>query len=262
MVDPSQGRNARNDGQTCRRDVTCTNFEDSVRDIRQLKRGCHRPTGFHQLVRQVCLQKIAFTTVQLLQSESSDRQLGGYCPLLADGSQEDARVFHRVGAHLRLRSYTYRLAELEEFIAGKNRVDVQRIGDRCYGNGMYESAKLLYSNVSNFARLAFTLIQFKGSWLSIQRDLDLHCSVTIDFNSFILFVPTEFQDFKDSARKANRTRTWKEVCFACVDDTEFRLVQIMCGLQIFVHAYEFEDLISFYQNRGYFKDLINFFPLN
>lgn len=57
---------------------------------------------------------------------------------------------------------TNRLAELEEFIAGPNHADIQRIGDRCYEDGMYEPAKLLYNNVSNFARLAITLVHLKG----------------------------------------------------------------------------------------------------
>ena len=54
----------------------------------------------------------------------------------------------------------------------------------------------------------------------------------------------------DSARKANSTRTWKEVCFACVDNAEFRLAQ-MCGLHIVVHADELEDLINYYQVQTY-----------
>jgi len=59
----------------------------------------------------------------------------------------------------------------------------------------------------------------------------------------------------DGARKANSTRTWKEVCFACVDNAEFRLAQ-MCGLHIVVHADELEDLITYYQDRGYFEELM------
>lgn len=47
---------------------------------------------------------------------------------------------------------------------------------------MYEAAKLLYNNVSNFARLASTLVHLG-----------------------------EYQAAVDSARKANSTRTWKEV---------------------------------------------------
>ena len=52
------------------------------------------------------------------------------------------------------------------------------------------------------------------------------------------------------------TRAWKEVCFACVDNSEFRLAQ-MCGLHIVVHADELEDLINYYQDRGYFEELMS-----
>lgn len=47
---------------------------------------------------------------------------------------------------------------------------------------MYEAAKLLYSNVSNFARLASTLVHLG-----------------------------EYQAAVDNSRKASSTRTWKEV---------------------------------------------------
>lgn len=47
---------------------------------------------------------------------------------------------------------------------------------------MYEAAKLLYNNVSNYARLAITLVHLG-----------------------------EYQGAVDGARKANSTKTWKEV---------------------------------------------------
>merc|ERR1711963_860435 len=109
---------------------------------------------------------------------------------------------------------TARFADFEEFISSPNHADVSRIGDRCFDAGMYEAAKLLYNNISNFAKLAITLVHLK-----------------------------EYQGAVDSARKANSTRTWKEVCFACVDNSEFRLAQ-MCGLHIVVHADDFEELMS------------------
>jgi len=121
---------------------------------------------------------------------------------------------------------TNRLADLEEFISGPNHAQIQQVGDRCFDNKMYEAAKLLYNNVSNFARLAITLVHLG-----------------------------EYQGAVDSARKANSTRTWKEVCFACVDNSEFRLAQ-MCGMHIVVHADELEDLINYYQDRGFFEELI------
>lgn len=61
-----------------------------------------------------------------------------------------------------------------------------QVGDRCYEEGMYEAAKLLYNNVSNFARLASTLVHLG-----------------------------EYQAAVDSGRKANSTRTWKEVTETC-----------------------------------------------
>lgn len=91
---------------------------------------------------------------------------------------------------------------------------------------MYEAAKLLYTNVSNYSRLAITLVHLG-----------------------------EYQGSVDAARKANSTRTWKEVCFACVNNQEFRLAQL-CGLHIVVHADELEDLIDYYQRRGNFDELI------
>uniref|UniRef100_A0A183D4F2 Clathrin heavy chain n=1 Tax=Gongylonema pulchrum TaxID=637853 RepID=A0A183D4F2_9BILA len=121
---------------------------------------------------------------------------------------------------------TGRLTDLEEFIAGPNHAQIQQIGDRCFENGMFEAAKILYNNISNFAKLSVTLVRLN-----------------------------EFQGAVDAARKANSTKTWKQVCFACVDNEEFRLAQ-MCGLHIVVHADELEELINYYQERGYFEELI------
>merc|ERR1712117_297842 len=55
----------------------------------------------------------------------------------------------------------------------------------------------------------------------------------------------EYQAAVDAARKANSTRTWKEVWLAQ-----------MCGLHIVVHADELEELITFFQDRGYFEELM------
>ncbi|XP_016386829.1 clathrin heavy chain 1-like [Sinocyclocheilus rhinocerous] len=121
---------------------------------------------------------------------------------------------------------TNRLSELEDFINGPNNAHIQQAGERCYEEGMFEAARLLFNNVSNFARLASTLVHLG-----------------------------EFQAAVDSARKASCTRTWKEVCFACVDGEEFRLAQIS-GLHIVTHADELEELIHYYQDRGYFEELM------
>jgi len=121
---------------------------------------------------------------------------------------------------------TNRLADLEEFISAPNHAQIQAVGDRCFEQGMYDAAKILYNNISNYAKLAVTLC-YLG----------------------------DYQGAVDSARKANSTKTWKEICFACIDKQEFRLAQI-CGIQIVVQAEELEELINYYLNRGYFEELI------
>ncbi|KAM5263324.1 clathrin heavy chain 2 [Ctenodactylus gundi] len=121
---------------------------------------------------------------------------------------------------------TSRLSELEGCLNEPNSANIQQVGDRCYEEGIYDAAKLLYSSISNFACLASTLVHLG-----------------------------EYQAAVDSSRKANSTRTWKEVCFACVDGQEFHLAQL-CGLHIVIHADELEELINYYQDRGYFEELI------
>ena len=123
--------------------------------------------------------------------------------------------------------YAYAKTELEEFISGPNHAQILVVGDRCFDDKMYEAAKILYNNVSNYAKLSITLCY-----------LD------------------DFQGAVEGARKANSTRTWKEVCFACVEHNEFILAQ-MCGLNIVSHEDELDDLINYYQNRGYFEELIS-----
>eukprot|EP00111_Clytia_hemisphaerica_P010235 TCONS_00029917-protein len=123
-------------------------------------------------------------------------------------------------------AHTGRLAELEEFISTPNHANIGQVGERCFEQKMFEAARILFNNISNFARLASTLVHLG-----------------------------EYQAAVDGARKANSTRTWKEVCFACVDGKEFRLAQ-MCGLNIVVHADELDDLIKYYESRGYFEELI------
>ncbi|KAJ1655297.1 Clathrin heavy chain [Dispira simplex] len=121
---------------------------------------------------------------------------------------------------------TNRLADLEDLLNGPNIAQVQLVGDRCYNDGLYEAAKLLYTNISNWSRLATTLVK-------------LH----------------DYQAAVDCARKANSTQVWKEVNAACIEEGEFRLAQI-CGLHLVVHAEELDGLIRTYEHQGYVDELI------
>nr|CAD1822052.1 unnamed protein product [Ananas comosus var. bracteatus] len=120
-----------------------------------------------------------------------------------------------------------RLSEIEEFILMPNVANLQSVGDRLFDDGLYEAAKIIFAFISNWAKLACTLVKLK-----------------------------QFQGAVDAARKANSSKTWKEVCFACVDAEEFRLAQI-CGLNIIVQVDDLEEVSDYYQNRGCFNELIS-----
>ena len=121
---------------------------------------------------------------------------------------------------------TNQLGALEEFLASPNGADVTVVGERCFEEGNYEAAKVLFTQASSWGRLASTLVKMQ-----------------------------QFQAAVDAARKANSPKTWKEICFACVEQGEFRLAQL-CGLSIIVQADELEEVSQFYQAKGKFEELI------
>lgn len=109
---------------------------------------------------------------------------------------------------------------MEEFIAGPNHAQLLIVGQRCQDMKMFEAAKILFNNQSNFAQLAITLCNMNN-----------------------------YKEAVEIARKANSTNTWKEICFSCIDNKEFALAQA-CGMNIVVHADELEDLMSHYHKNG------------
>lgn len=122
---------------------------------------------------------------------------------------------------------TNNLRDLDDFINKPHCAHIQNAGDRCFNEGLYEAAKILFNIIPNFARLATTLVKLN------------------DYSGGV-----------DAATKAGNIRTWKEVCYACVDAEEFRLAQI-CGLHILVRPDELEELIQYYESRGHFDELIS-----
>lgn len=74
------------------------------------------------------------------------------------------------------------IGPLEEFISGSHQANLQSVGDRCFTEGLFEAARIIFQHIPNWGRLASTLVK-------------LHL----------------FQQAVDAARKANSPRTWKEV---------------------------------------------------
>ncbi|CCJ29399.1 unnamed protein product [Pneumocystis jirovecii] len=124
-------------------------------------------------------------------------------------------------------AYTNRIHAVESMLQGPNIADVLSVGNRCYEQKYYQAAKLMFTSISNWAKLASTLVYLN-----------------------------EYQSAIDCARKANSIKVWKQVNDACIEQKEFRLAQI-CGLNLIVHTDEIHDVIAKYECNGYFDELIS-----
>lgn len=119
------------------------------------------------------------------------------------------------------------LPELEDFLRSANVADVEASGDKAYEEGYHQAAKIFFTSISNWAKLATTLVHLE-----------------------------DYQAAVECARRANSVKVWKQVNEACVAKKEFRLAQI-CGLNLIVHAEELQDLVKQYERQGYFEELIS-----
>lgn len=130
-------------------------------------------------------------------------------------------------------AYCYALAKLgknadiDQFLQTPNSCDAQRVGDRCFGDKLYEAAKLLFVSVKNNAKIASCLV-FLG----------------------------EFGAAIEAAKKANTPRTWKDLCTACVSAKEYKLAAT-AGMHIIVHPDHLEELITYYEVNGVAEEMIS-----
>ena len=53
---------------------------------------------------------------------------------------------------------TDRLHDMEDFLGMTNVADILEVGEKCFEDELYQAARLLFSSISNWARLATTLI--------------------------------------------------------------------------------------------------------
>ena len=121
---------------------------------------------------------------------------------------------------------TRKLSELEEFVSVPNVAKIDLTGERCFDEGLFEAAKILFRNINNNAKLAL-------------------CFVNLE----------QYREAVDAATKANSIATWKEVNVACVRAEEFRLANI-CGLHIIVQPDHLLELINLYERVGRAEELI------
>lgn len=124
---------------------------------------------------------------------------------------------------------TNNLTELEKFVSGPNVANIQSIGDRCFSEGLYQAAKLLYTSINNNSKLAL-------------------CHIHLE----------EYREAVDAAKKANNVSTWKSVCFACLRADEFRLAST-CGLEVIKYPDHLDEVVEYYSDLGHFDHVISLF---
>ncbi|KAI0482966.1 clathrin heavy chain-like protein [Xylariaceae sp. FL0804] len=119
------------------------------------------------------------------------------------------------------------LGELEDFLRGTNVANIEESGDKAASEGLYQAAKIFYTSISNWSKLATTLVHLE-----------------------------DYQAAVECARKANNIRVWNQVHAACVAKKEFRLAKI-CGLNLIVDAEQLQALVKQYEQEGFFDELID-----
>jgi clathrin heavy chain len=119
-----------------------------------------------------------------------------------------------------------KLQDLESFLSSTNSADCQKVGDRCYSAKLYEAAKKFYMICRNNTKIASCLIQLK-----------------------------EYSAAIEAAKKANTTKTWKEVCMSCVAAQEYKLANA-AAMNIIIHPDELESLIRHYESLGVINEMM------
>lgn len=124
-----------------------------------------------------------------------------------------------------------KLNDIELFLKNdSNAADLDAVGDKLFTQlKNYPAAKILFENVSNYSKLATTLV-YLG----------------------------DYQGAVECARKASNIKVWKQVNAACINNKEFTLAQI-CGLNLIIDADELQELVDEYESNGYFEQLIVLF---
>ncbi|VVC88781.1 unnamed protein product [Leptidea sinapis] len=169
-------------------DVNTSAIQVLIEQVKDLKRAyefaerCNEPGVWSQLAKAQLQQGLVKEAIDsYIKADDPSAYMDVVATASAQHSWEDLVRYLQMARKKARESYieseliyayarTGRLADLEEFVSGPNHADIQKIGDRCFDDGMYSAAKLLYNNVSNFARLAITLVHLK----EFQGQLDTH----------------------------------------------------------------------------------------
>lgn len=121
---------------------------------------------------------------------------------------------------------TGRLSELEDFVKETHNVKVVVIADSCFEDGLYESARILYSVNNNHSKLASTEIRLHNLSAAVE-----------------------------AANKAKSTKTFKEVNLACIEGGELKLAGV-CAVPVVLRAEELNSMTERYESRGLHEEYL------
>merc|ERR1711935_89276 len=124
---------------------------------------------------------------------------------------------------------TNNLTDLEQFVTGPNVANIQNIGDRCFSEGLYHAAKILFVGIHGNSKLAL-------------------CHIHLE----------EYREAVAAAQKSNNVSSWKQVCFACLRADEFRLAST-CGLEVIKFPDHVDEVVGYYSDLGHFTHLVSLF---
>ncbi|KAL0246390.1 hypothetical protein GEMRC1_007602 [Eukaryota sp. GEM-RC1] len=124
-------------------------------------------------------------------------------------------------------AHTDAFVELEDLLNSQSCVaNWVEVGDSLLNAQLFESAKIVFTMISQYGKLASTLLALG-----------------------------EYKAAVDAARKANSYATWKEVCKQCVENQQFKLAQI-AGINVVSHPEETDPLVQFYEEQSAHDEII------
>jgi clathrin heavy chain len=124
------------------------------------------------------------------------------------------------------------LTDVEEFIVTQSHMaDLEDAGDRCFDVELYTAAKMMFRAVEAWCKLA-------------------HAHVKLG----------EYKEAVHVAKKAKSIKTWRIVCFACVDAHEFKLAST-CALRLLVEVDEMRECVDYYEENGHFTHIMDVLEL-
>ncbi|ESS68039.1 clathrin heavy chain [Trypanosoma cruzi Dm28c] len=122
---------------------------------------------------------------------------------------------------------TGRLMELEEFLKETHNVQIQPVADKCFDEGLYDSARVLYTLASNFSKLAVTLLRMNNLPAAVE-----------------------------AAQKAQSRKTWTAVNIACIEANEIKLANI-CAVPLVLEAEMLQSVMDRYESYGLWEELLS-----